>query len=78
VTRVLSGATRVHLAALRLPGVEDLLVGDLVAAVTGRIGHQPIRTRRRIGTVVGITLGKLGHLSWALVVPLLFNSWWAV
>jgi linoleoyl-CoA desaturase len=58
--------------------LKNLLVSDLVAVVTGRIGHQPIRARRRLRTVVGITVGKLGHLSWALVVPLLFNPWWAV
>lgn len=26
----------------------------------------------------GVVLGKLAHLGWAVVVPLLFNPWWAV
>jgi linoleoyl-CoA desaturase len=58
--------------------LKNLLVSDLLAVITGRLGHQPIRRRRRARTIVAITLGKLGHLAWAVVIPLLFNPWWAV
>jgi linoleoyl-CoA desaturase len=58
--------------------LKNLLVSDLVAVITGRMGAQPLRARRTIRTIAGITLGKLGHLTWAVVVPLCFNPWWAV
>jgi linoleoyl-CoA desaturase len=58
--------------------LKNLLVSDLVAILTGRLDRQPLRHRRTPGVIARITLGKLGHLAWALVVPLMFNPWWAV
>ncbi|HRE00234.1 MAG TPA: acyl-CoA desaturase [Ilumatobacteraceae bacterium] len=58
--------------------IKNLLVSDLTSLVQGRIGHQPIRTRITAGVIVRIALGKCAHLAWAIVIPLMFNPWWAV
>src|SRR5215217_199488 len=58
--------------------MKNLLVSDLLAVITGRLGDQPMRSRRSVRAIVGVTLGKFAHLAWALVIPLLFNPWWAV
>ena len=58
--------------------VKNLLVSDVVAIVTGRLDNQPIRQRVRPRVVAQILAGKLAHLGWAVVIPLLFNPWWAV
>jgi len=58
--------------------LKNLLVSDVVALFTGRLDQQPLRQRVRPRVVAQITAGKLAHLSWAVVVPLLFNPWWAV
>ena len=58
--------------------LKNLLVSDLLAVITGRLDRQPIRQPRRPSVIVRITLGKLAHLGWAVVIPLMFNPWWAV
>ena len=58
--------------------LKNLLVSDLLAMITGRLDRQPIRQPRRPSVIVRITLGKLAHLGWAVVIPLMFNPWWAV
>ena len=58
--------------------LKNLLVSDIVAVITGRLDRQPIRQRVQPRVVVQILAGKIAHLGWALVVPLLFNPWWAV
>ena len=58
--------------------LKNLLVSDLLAVITGRLGSRPLRSRRGVRVIVGITLGKLAHLAWAVGLPLLFNPWWAV
>jgi linoleoyl-CoA desaturase len=58
--------------------LKNLLVSDVLALVTGRLDQQPIRQRVRPRVVAQIVAGKLGHLGWAVVIPLLFNPWWAV
>jgi linoleoyl-CoA desaturase len=58
--------------------LKNLLVSDLLAIITGRLGAQPLRPRRSLRAVAGITIGKLSHLAWAVVIPLYFNPWWAV
>ncbi len=58
--------------------VKNLLVSDVVAIVTGRLDRQPIRQRVRPRVVAQILAGKVAHLGWAVVIPLLFNPWWAV
>lgn len=58
--------------------VKNLLISDLLVVVKGRFDDQPLREKVRPSTVVRITLGKFLHLGWAVVIPLLFNPWWAV
>ena len=58
--------------------IKNLLVSDLMAVITGRMDRQPIRQPRRPSVIIRMSLGKLGHLGWAVVVPLLFNPWWKV
>jgi linoleoyl-CoA desaturase len=40
--------------------------------------EQPLRQRITPGVVVRIVLGKLGHIGWAIALPLAFNAWWTV
>lgn len=58
--------------------LKNLLVSDTVALITGRLDQQPIRQRVRLRNVVQIVAGKAAHLTWAVVIPLLVNPWWAV
>ena len=58
--------------------LKNLLVSDLVAIIMGRLDRQPLRHRRTPTVILRITLGKLCHLGWAVVIPLAFNPWWAV
>jgi linoleoyl-CoA desaturase len=58
--------------------LKNLLVSDLLATITGRLDRQPIRQPRRPSVIARITVGKLAHLGWAVVIPLMFNPWWAV
>jgi linoleoyl-CoA desaturase len=58
--------------------LQNLLVSDVVALISGRLDVQPIRQRVRPTVVAQILAGKLAHLGWAVVIPLLFNPWWAV
>jgi linoleoyl-CoA desaturase len=58
--------------------LKNLLVSDVVALVSGRLDQQPIRQRVRPRVVAQILAGKVAHLGWAVVIPLLFNPWWAV
>jgi linoleoyl-CoA desaturase len=57
--------------------LKNLLVSDLLSLLNGRIGEQPLR-QLRPSVVVRVVLGKLAHLGWAVVVPLMFNPWWGV
>lgn len=58
--------------------LKNLLISDLFALVTRRLGHQPLQQPLRGRVIARIVAGKLGHLTWALAIPLLFNPWWAV
>jgi linoleoyl-CoA desaturase len=58
--------------------LKNLLVSDVVALITRRLDRQPIRQRVRPRVVAQILAGKLAHVGWAVVIPLLFNPWWAV
>lgn len=61
-----------------LMAVKNLLISDVVALAKGRMDTQPLRSRVRPSVVIRVTLGKLFHLGWAVVLPLLFNPWWVV
>jgi linoleoyl-CoA desaturase len=58
--------------------LKNLLVSDVVALVTGRLDQQSIRQRIRPAVVAQILAGKVVHVAWAVVIPLMFNPWWAV
>ncbi len=57
--------------------LKNLLVSDVVALARRRIGNRtlPAVTSRVVARVMA---GKVLHLGWAIVVPLLFNPWWGV
>jgi linoleoyl-CoA desaturase len=58
--------------------MKNLLVSDALSLVQGKMDGQPLRQPVRFIVVLRIMIGKAAHLSWAVVVPLLFNPWWAV
>lgn len=58
--------------------IKNLLVSDVVALATRRLGGQPLGRPVTAGVVAKIIAGKIVHFGWAVVVPLLFNPWWAV
>ena len=58
--------------------LKNLLVSDVAALVTGRLDQQPLRKQVRATVVAQVLAGKVAHVAWAVVVPLLFNPWWAV
>jgi linoleoyl-CoA desaturase len=58
--------------------LKNLLVSDVVALWTRRLDQQPLRQPVRLRVIAQITAGKLAHLTWAVIIPLLFNPWWAV
>jgi linoleoyl-CoA desaturase len=61
-----------------LLALKNLLVSDLLTVITGRLDSQPLRQPRRPMVIARMTIGKLGHLGWAIVIPMLFNPWWKV
>ncbi len=60
-----------------LMGVQWLLISDFTDLIRGRVADQSI-AHLGIGTRAGIILGKLLHVGWALVLPMMFFPWWAV
>ena len=58
--------------------LKNLLVSDVVVLAQGRMDNQPLREAVTPGVVIRIALGKLVHITWAVVVPLMFNPWWVV
>jgi len=58
--------------------LKNLLIADLVTVVSGRLDGKRLREPMNARTVVTITAGKLAHLGWAVVVPLIFNPWQVV
>ncbi len=58
--------------------LRNLIIGDLRNLLTSRIGPQTLRRRPSAATVIRIVAGKAAHFGWAVVLPLLFNPWWAV
>ncbi len=58
--------------------IKNLLVSDVLSLRHGRIGEQPLRERPRFRQVVAVIAGKLAHIGWAVVVPLMFNPWQSV
>ena len=55
--------------------IKNLLVSDVLTLVHGRFGERPLPRRPSKSVIFGIGIGKLGHVTWALAVPMLFNPW---
>ncbi len=58
--------------------LKNLLVSDLATVLSGRMDGHPLRETVRPSVVARMTVGKLFHLGWAVVVPLLLHPWWVV
>ena len=58
--------------------IKNLLVSDVATLFRRQIGRQPLREPVTPGLVFAVLLGKVAHLGWAVVVPLMFNPWWGV
>lgn len=58
--------------------LKNLIFGDVKNLMSGRIGEQRLRDHVAMGTIVRVVAGKLVHVGVFVVVPVLFNPWWAV
>jgi len=58
--------------------IKWLTFADFSNLIHGRVGEQPLPRRSRFRDVALLFIGKLAHLTWAVVIPLLFCPWWAV
>ena len=58
--------------------IKNVIIGDVRNLVEHRIGKQSLPGKTRRSTVARILAGKVLHLGWAVVVPLMFNPWWKV
>jgi linoleoyl-CoA desaturase len=54
------------------------LVADFKNLLSNSVGAQPLTITKHPRHVIGMIAGKLVHLSWAVIVPLALNPWWAV
>jgi len=61
-----------------LLAIRWFLIADFKNLISGSIGSQPLDIAKRPRHIVGMVAGKLVHLSWAVLVPMAFNPWWAV
>ena len=55
--------------------LKNLFVSDALSLARGRMGEQPLPRRPSKSVLGRIAAGKLVHVSWALVIPMLFNPW---
>lgn len=58
--------------------VKWLTFADFANLIQRRIGEQPLRRPPRRRDLALMLTGKLAHVSWALVIPLLLHPWWVV
>jgi linoleoyl-CoA desaturase len=61
-----------------LMGVRWFLFADFKNLLSNQVGSQPLKVSKRPRNIVGMVAGKLVHLSWAVLIPLALNPWWAV
>jgi linoleoyl-CoA desaturase len=61
-----------------LLAIRWFLIADFKNLLSNRIGAQPLTVDKRFRHVAGMVLGKLVHLTWAVVIPLALNPWWGV
>jgi linoleoyl-CoA desaturase len=55
-----------------------MLVSDFSGLFTNRVGSQPLPRRPSARDITALVVGKVLHIVWALVVPMLFHPWWQV
>lgn len=60
-----------------LMGVQWLLISDFSDLLRGTVAQQSIRNLKK-HTYIGILLGKMLHVAWAIALPLVWYPWWAV
>ena len=58
--------------------IKNLVVSDMLSLIHGRVGSQPFRRKLDAPVLARVAFGKLAHVAWAVVIPLMFNPWWAV
>ena len=58
--------------------VQWFLFSDFGNLATRRVGSQPLRQAPRRRDVAMLMAGKLVHLSWAVLIPLMLHRWWTV
>ena len=58
-----------------LLALKNLTASDMLSLVRVRIGEQPLPRRPSRAVIGGVVAGKLAHITWALVIPMLFNPW---
>ena len=54
------------------------VLSDYSTLLRGKQGTHPLPVKPRPRDVAVILLGKVLHLSWALVLPMFFHPWWGV
>lgn len=55
--------------------LKNLLLGDLTSMRQGGMDGQAFRVKPTFGDKARLITGKLVHVSWAIVLPLMFNPW---
>lgn len=58
--------------------LKNVIIGDVRNLISQRIGEQTLPKHARVRTAARIALGKVLHIGWAVVLPLMFNPWWMV
>lgn len=54
------------------------VMSDYVTLARGRVGTHRFPSRPRRRDMALIVLGKAVHLTWAIIVPMMFHPWWGV
>jgi hypothetical protein len=58
--------------------VKWLTYADFSNFIHRRVGEQPLRRHPAVRDLALMLAGKLAHVAWAVVIPLLLHPWWAV
>ena len=58
--------------------IKWLIYGDFANLIRRRVGEQPLPRPPRRRDLAQMLAGKLAHLTWALMIPLLLHPWWVV
>jgi linoleoyl-CoA desaturase len=58
--------------------IKWFVVSDMVALAKGGFGDSRFGRKARTGDVAILAAGKVTHVVWAIVVPLMMHPWWGV